>query len=516
MKKLDRFGEIKALYARLNKAERELLHINLKSLEELGTRGYEHISRIIFAIDKDPKITREDALKSAKVTFKNNGEINTMLLLMKGYLLEQLQLEVNIERPGTYSNQFRVSVSNGKKIDQARILLDRGLADQGQKLLEEVVSRSEKYELFDQTASALKLLGFIYAVEKGVRTLKRYQAYLREARLKRDYLDKAASIYAEYRMNRFRSAKTGRDDSFNKPIEALEKITKASGLQYPLYLLLTLKTEQLVRESQFRKAESTCMKLADTIKTSPSLQSEERLAYVLLKLAEVQMQLRNLNAAEATLGAASKVLKKNSYESYLVNKYQSLILFHRGDIETLQKELPKILKSKYTLRLPYASVQFHYYMAMLYYRTGAFKSAVKLLTDEIDIAPRINTDTALGQNIALFMASVELYGEDDAAAREGTEKALGNLEKLYESSEIRKRDKIIIRVIKRAAVRQYDFSRTALLVKDSLSRLNSADEDLRWEPLSFEIVPFDQWFDSKVKNSKLRVKMPAMKKSSMN
>jgi len=109
-----------------------------------------------------------------------------------------------------------------------------------------------------------------------------------------------------------------------------------------------------------------------------------------------------------------------------------------------------------------------------------------------------------------------LYGEDDAAAREGTEKALGNLEKLYESSEIRKRDKIIIRVIKRAAVRQYDFSRTALLVKDSLSRLNSADEDLRWEPLSFEIVPFDQWFDSKVKNSKLRVKMPAMKKSSMN
>lgn len=512
MKKLDRFGEIKALYARFNKAEKDLLHAHLRSIEQLGTRGYENVSKIILAVDKDPKISREEALKNTKGTFKNNSEINTTLLLIKGYLLEQLQLEVNIERPGSYSNQFRISVSNGKKIDQARILLDRGLTGQGQKLLEEVVSRSEKYELFDQTAAALKILGFIYAVEKGVRTLKRYESYLRDARLKRDYMDKAASIYAEYRMNSNRAAKSIDGNGVDKPLESLEKIAKASNLKYPLYLLLTLKTKELIEDSQFRKAENSCMKLAEIIKDSPSLQSEERLSYVHLMLAEVQIQLRKLNAAEQTLDAASKLLKKNSYESYLVNKYQSLILFHRGDTKSLQIELPKILKSKYTLRLPYAAVQFHYYMAMLYFRTGAFKSAVKLLTDEIDIAPGINIDTALGQNVGLFMASVELIQEDEATALAGTKKALTNLEKIYESSEIRKRDKVIIRVIKRIAAREYDFSRTALLVKDSLQRLNSPNDELRWEPLSHEIVPFDQWFSSKLKSGKLKVKMPTFQK----
>jgi len=513
MKKLDRFGEIKALYAKFNKAEKDLLHAHLKSIEQLGTRGYENIPAIISAIDKDPKVTREDAIKNAKVAFKNSSEVNTTMLLIKGYLLEQLQLEVNIERPGSYSNQFRISVSNSKKIDQARILLDRGLSEQGQKLLEEVVSRSEKYELFDQTTAALKILGFIFAVQKGVRTLKRYETYLREARMKRDYLDKASSLYAEYRMNRFRNPKIGGDSSTSKPIEALEKIAKASDLKYPLYLFLTLQTEQFIEDSQFRKAENSCIKLAETIKGSPALQSEERLAYVLLKLGEIRIQLRKFNAAEQTLDAVSKLLKKNSYESYRVNKYKSLILFHRGDIESLQVELPKILKSKYTLRLPYASVQFHYYMAMLYYRTGAYKSAAKILTEEIDIAPGINTDTSLGQNIALFMASVELLEEDEATARAGADKALNNLEKIYELPEIRKRDKVIIRIAKRIVVRQFDFARTALLVKDSLERLKSPEDDLRWEPLSFEIIPFDQWFNSKVKKRKLKVKVPALQKT---
>lgn len=506
---MDRFGEVKAIYARLNKAEKELLHAQLKGFEELGVRGYEDIYKVITALDRAPQASREEVFSSAGVQLKTSGEINAMILRMKGYLLEHLHLDVNIDRPGVYNNRFRTEVANGKKIDQARILMDRGIKGQARKLLEEVVSRSEKYELFDQMTAALKLLSFSYSTEKGLRTYKRYEGYIKEAKAKRDAYDRATDLYAALRMNEARAG-TGPDDTdYLGTAEELEKISKNFGLSYPAYLALTLKTENHIRRSEFRKAENACIKLTETIREQASAaQSEQRLSIALLKLAEIQMQLRKFETTEQTLNELRNILKRNSFESYLVNKYNCLVHFYSGNIGLLNTELPKILKSKYTLRLPYASVLFHFYLGVSQFLSGNYKGAFKILSDETDIDQSVDTETALGQNLFLFMSAAELIGNGEAEVSKQAEKALKNLETIYETATLRKRDKIIIRLIKRIKGQEYDFTKTAGLVKDSVKRLEDSGPELRWEPVSYEIVPIDKWFKTKASGRKLKLKVP--------
>lgn len=513
MKKLDRFGEVKEIYARFNKVEKELLHAQLKSFESLGTRGYEHAFAVISAISKDPAVSRDKAFEKSGISLNKKGEINAAVLLIKNYLLEHLQLDVNIERPGVYNNRFRTEVSNGKKIDQARILLDRGLREQGRKLLEEVVSRSEKYELFDQNSAALKLLGFSYSTEKGLRTYKRYESYLKSAKANRDAYDRAAEVYAEFRMNQARAGAMTEADDYVRAIEVLEKIAKNSGLVYPAYHALTVKTEYLITQSEFRKAENTCMKLAETVRTAPAVQSEQRLAVALIKLTEILMQLRKFDAVENTLDELQKILKKNSFESYLVNKYKCLINFYTGRLDVLGNELPKILKSKYTLRLPYASVLFHFYLGVMHYLNGNYKAAFKLLADETDIDQAVDTEIALGQNLFLFMSAAELLKDEETSADAQAKKAVKNLEKFYESEELRKRDKVIVRLVKRIKGQEFDFKKTSTLVKDSVNRMERTDPELRWEPASYEVVPFDMWFKAKASGRKLKHKVPPAPKT---
>ena len=509
MKKMDRLAEVKTIYAQLSKAEKELLHAQLKGFEEIGVRGYEHIYKVLIEIDRNPRASRKEILSSADVSSMTTGEFNALILRMKGYLLEHLHLDVNIERPGVYNNRFRTEVSNGKKIDQARILMDRGINGQGRKLLEEVVSRSEKYELFDQMTAALKLLGFSYSTEKGLRTYKRYEGYIKEAKAKSDAYDRATEIYAALRMNEARAGAGPDDTDYEKTAEELEKISKNFGLLYPSYLALTLKTENHSRRSEFRKAENACIKLTETIRAqAAAAQSEQRLSIALLKLAEIQLQLRKFEATEQTLNELRKILKRNSFESYLVNKYNCLVHFYSGNIELLNVELPKILKSKYTLRLPYASVLFHFYLGVNQFISGNYKGSLKILSDETDIDQSVDTDTAIGQNLFLFMSAAELIGNGEAEVSEQAEKALKNLETIYETATLRKRDKIIIRLMKRIKSQEFDFKKTAGLVKDSVKRLDNADPELRWEPISYEIVPIDRWFKSKSSGRKLKLKVP--------
>lgn len=512
MKRTDRFGETRSLLRASVRAEKEILLIQLQSLEQSGVRGFEKTSDAIRVMIANPSFDRKQVLTEIGLGSLSNQDANAFFLGLKGAVLENMVLEANVERPGNYGNRYRTKVSNAKKLLQSEILLAKGMINLAEKTLEEVLSRSIKYELFDQALAAQRNLRFLYAIDKGIRTFNRFSGYIDETVVLRDAYASAEDWYLRFELNEARNRQEDPIELLQNSLNALKEIIDKTGIVYAKYLQGLFTVKLLERTGEYRKAKTACEKLITLIKNEPAIQSEQRESQAYYDLGKILIQLRKMDEAKVALTASQALIKKSSHESYLINAALTSIAFYENDLKTLEDSLPKLIKSKYTNRLPYAVIQFQYYKGLFEFLQGDFKSAARTLKDELEIDSDLNLDNQLGINLYLFMAAAELAEIDPALSAEARKVALDNLNKAYEDPEARKRDRLIVRLVRRIDASELDYQRTALLVKDSLPRLDFPDRDLRWEPLTYEVIPFGLWINAKIKNKKMVIKLPPVPK----
>ncbi len=508
MKRIDRFAEIKLLLKKFNRAERKVLLVQSTALENMTRKGFENMAQALDQLFSQSNISRTDFLKSLKMEKLSSLEINAFLLHLKNFILESLVQDVNIFRPGRYSNRFRTQASNAKKLNQTEILISRNIFDQSEKLLEDVISRSLKYELFSQTQEAYRQLQFLYVVNRSARKFNRLSEQIDEVKQLRNAFEDTHELYLLFQLNKGHYPKSVPKEELNKTLEALSGILQKFEVQYTRYIHAILSIRLLTLTDDFRKARKAVEDLLVVLRNEPAIQSEKRESQLLFDLGIILMQLRKPEEARVAFTSAQSLLKRNSYESFLSNKYLTMIDFYQNNMESLAASLPRLLKSNFIIGLSYAVVQFEYFLAMYMFQTGNYMGAVALMRSHVEQRQGLQVDMRLGQNLLLFMAAVEIRYSEPEVAEEALKLSMENLNELYVNEEARKRDRLIIRLIRRITGSMFEFERTYALVKDRFQRLNLSDPEFRWEPFTYEIIPFDQWFNWKLTGRKSTVKLP--------
>jgi tetratricopeptide (TPR) repeat protein len=512
MKRTDRFGETKSLLRASVRAEKEILLAQLQSLEQSGVRGFEKATDAIKVMISKPSYDRKQVLSEIGLGTISNPDANAFFLSLKGAVLENMVQEVNLERPGNYGNRQRTKASNAKKILQSEIMLSKGLINLSEKILEEVLSRSIKYELFDQALAAQRNLRFLHAIDKGIRTFNRFSQNIEETVVLRDAYASAEDWYLRFELNEARNRQEDPITLLENSLASLKQIIDKTGIAYARYLHALFTVKLLERTGEYRKAKTACDKLIELIKSEPAVMTEQRESQAHYDLALILIHLRKLDEAKIAFAVSQNLIKKNSHESYLINKALVALDFYQDNAKDLDDALPKLIKSKYTIRFPYAVVQFHFYKGLLEFIQGDFKSAARTLKEELDLATDLSLDNKLGINLYLFMAGAELAEAEKDFSKEVRQIALDNLNAVYGDPDVRKRDRLIIRLVRRTAASELDYDRTATLVKDSLPRLDMPSRDLRWEPLTYEVIPFGLWLNAKIKKRKMAIKLPPVPK----
>jgi len=508
MKRIDRFAEIKTLLKKFNKAEREVVLVQSSALENMSRKGYENMTKALDQIFSKSNISRTEFLKGLKMEKFSSLEINAFLLSLKNFVLESLIQDVNIFRPGSYSNRFRTQITNSKKLNQSEILISRGIFDQAEKLLEDVVSRSLKYELFSQTQEAYRQLQFLYTINCSARKFTRLSEQIIEVKQFRDAFEDTHELYLRGQLNELQHPHTIPKEELTKTLNELSGILQKCKVQYTRYIHGILTIRLLMLTDEFLKARKAVEDLLEVLKNEPAIQSEKRETQLFFDLGMILMQLRKPDEARVAFTSAQSLLKKNSHERFMVMKYLTMIDFYQNNMESLAVSLPRILKSNFILGLSYAEVQFDYFLAMYMFQTGDYLGAVALMRSHVEQGQGLQVDMRIGQNLLLFMAGVEIRYSEPEVAEEALKLAIENLNELYVNMEARKRDRLIIRLVRRIVGSVYEFERTYNLVKDRFQRLNLTDPDFRWEPFTYEIIPFDQWFNWKLSGRKSTVKIP--------
>src|SRR5690606_4831681 len=238
--------------------------------------------------------------------------------------------------------------------------------------------------------------------------------------------------------------------------------------------------------------------ILDIIRSKAPLQSTEREAQVLLKIAYCEVLTENYAKAKEVYNEAANLFKKSDYEHYLISSNLMFLDFYTGNYREIKSLLDLRSRSRYITSLPYATAQYEYFNGAFLYLKDKPLNAARFLSTKAKPTTNIPFETQLGINFLLLISGIDILGSHPKVAATTITEAFKNLEEIKAAHTLAKRDKLLIRIFKKLKARNYDFEITLPVIEENLKDLKLLS-DFKWIPFSHEIVRIDEWFKSKDK-----------------
>lgn len=499
MPKQDRFSELVSIYSALSRNEKETISIYTKAFQNRSHKDFKEIAGLIDLIDADPNISRSQAAKTLKIDKKPKLQQNLFILRTKDIVLECITLTQNIDRPGEYSNQFRNRSVNQKRLEQSKIFLSRGERDIAEKLLGEVENRAEKYELFDQLIEAKELLKVSFSTYRASRTINRYASELAHANELNLHLHEARNIYSEFLFHLKRDD-TNADEQGERLTRLKELETKSRSATIG-FLRAMAQVSLLLAQEEYQSAIELMNTLVEIRLYSPPLQSNQGVSELKTEIGRAQVSLKDFRGARNSFKAADKLVKNDTYESYLNRKNIILLDFYESKLDTLEGEIEKRITSFYTSRIPYASAFYHFTKAIWLISKNEPTKAAEILTSEIEALGDTSEKERFHRNVYLFLAGCDLQESKKRTGKSYCKKALENLSKVKKNN-LTDRERLIITVLNQLKAADYDVKSFLTSHPKQMEKLESDTPGLRWTPLSDEIIPIQNWLHHKIDKRK--------------
>lgn len=499
MPKQDRFSELVSIYSALSRNEKETISIYTKAFQNRSHKDFKEIGGLIELIDSDPNLTRSQAAKALKIDKKPKLQQNLFILRTKDIVLECLTLTQNVERPGEYSNQFRNRSINQKRIEQSKIFLSRGERDIAEKLLSEVENRAEKYELFDQLVEAKELLKLSYSTYRASRTILRYGSEIDRANELNLYLHSARNIYSEFLF--YLKRDEDHAESQNERLKNLKDLETKSRSATIGFLRAMAEVYLLLDQENYKSAIELMQALVENRLYSPPLQSNQGVSELKSQIGRTQILLGNIKGARASFIAADKLVKNDTYESYANRKNLLLLDFYESNLDSLEEEIEKRISSFYTSRIPYASAFYHFAKAVWLISKKQHTKAAEILVAEIKAIGDTSESERFYRNVYLFIAGCGIQESKKTTGKNYCNTALANLSKMNRNS-MKPREKLITNILNQIKSAGYDMNRFLSMSAKQMDKLESDSLNLRWAPLSDEIIPIQNWIHHQVDKRK--------------
>jgi len=490
MPKQDRLSELISIYSALNRNEKEIVSIYAKAFTNRSHKDFKEISELIDLIEEKPGLTRDKAMKALKIDKMPKLQQNLIILRTRDIILECLTLSQNIDRPGEYSNQFRNRMLNQKRIDQAKIFLSRGEREIAENLLQETENRAAKYELFDQLVETKSLLKMTYITHRAARTITRYGAETDRANELNANLHRAKNIYSEFLFYLKRDDDTA--ENRQERLTELKELETSSRSASIGYLRAMADVAVMLEEEKYEPAIKLMQALVENRLYSPPLQSDQGVSDLKTAIGEAQTFIRDYSAARLSFEEADSLVKNDTYESYKNRRNLFLLDFYEHNMNGMEEKIEKRISSFYTARVPYVSAFYHLLKAVFLISKKDYGKAADILSSEIEMMKKAPERDRFYRNVYLFIAGHGLLKSKKRTGDNYCTLALKNMSELKQNY-LTDREKLIMTIFRQIKATKYDLKRFMTINANQLEKLESNKSDLRWKPLSDEVIPVENW-----------------------
>jgi hypothetical protein len=383
-------------------------------------------------------------------------------------------------------------------IIQMRLL--RGIEFDFRNQLEKIITSANRFEHYDIMVEALsakqrhEVLRNKKAVSQIQKLIDRYEGIkvkLQNARniwSRFGVLISNVSYATNYKKELSEVCKILRDD-FEQ--------TASKNIGY-IYYFLEVESRQIV--GNYKEAEVFLKKLYSLLQNNESIYTKTKHAEVALNLAANKIFLRDFSSAVIYAKEAKRHFTADSINYYVATGDEFLARYYNGEFLIAEGLIGEIYNFCRTNGGPFLHSKYAYQFACIKTILGEIEKSNDLLV-EVKELEKEKGIWNLGKRMLAIINGIESKDYESVELKVlSLEKFLKRISK---SNQVRKRDKVILRILLKLINEGYDFNKVYNQKKEYFDFLEGNDPEYSWKIKSPELIIFPDWFKKKMhENSK--------------
>lgn len=470
----------------LNGKEKRLI----KKFFAIQSNGEERKKLQLFMLILDKKVkTDADAAKILYDGDAPNSAYSHVKRRLKKDLLNFILFQDTSQRD--VAKRVQAEVTCSKMSLQGKLLIQRGIYDEGEKLLKKALELAEEYELYTDVLNIKNLLRTTVGYRKGA------DAYMEYSKNMEFYVEelgkwlKVRQYYYQFTLpNEFYANKKVEYREMGvemiKELQEMNEDNSSDRFTF-WYYFARIYYHNIIHD--FESSKDYGHELLSILNSGSIMLSRQSLAAIHRDLSYAYMNIGNFEKA-----IEHAHLSVDNFRKGMVNELRSLeYLFfahlRNKDYPAAMEVVERGLVHRQINRgNRLTKARWLFFRANLEYLKGDFGRAAKSLSTNEHIA-KDKSGWYLGYKLLQMMIHIE---ENDLFLIDYQIKNFNSLLSRKKTENIQ-RAKVISKVIRLFMKARGDFDETFELAKPEIDALTEGKDKLFWDPVSYEVIRFDEW-----------------------
>lgn len=446
---------------------------------------------------------------------KEDYKIHQLKRRLRAKVLDVLTMDINLARKGSLDDVDFVSAKLKKKLLQFQVLYrSKGNLSYNKRLLDDIITESKEYELYEQLISALSYRKYFKGFCKGMKHFKEINKQIAIYEYGKAAQYQAADYYYQLSI----SDAFPKKNSFQKKQSFIQKCILQMKRDFKhtrsvniLYYLKLMEMAYFENYKEYGSARDTAVEVIELLKKNKSVYRKQRIGIAHDNTGYYKMYLGEYAAAAQDFQNAQRYFPSASANLPLSRDFEFNAWLNAGELKKAEAVSKELLKSSRFSQGDFRLAKYRFYNAALQFKKENFKGALKELNQKLEIS-KDKTGWDISIHLLIIMTNIELGRIDTATTEvESLQRLMKRMEK--EGTETRERDKLIIRLLAQLASNGFSAYHIPASVTTLYQQLTEEKGKYSWQPLTPELIPFHKWIATKYRIKTLtRVPANAIKR----
>jgi tetratricopeptide (TPR) repeat protein len=478
----------------LSKPQRKILKVHLKylSVRKDSETQLMKLADILLTCGSTPPTVEECSLLIyGKMNYASLQKIKSRLLQRVKSLLV---FDVGMEKRGSDREDIdRYGIAIRWETTLFQILYNRtGNSPVLRSTMNEIIRLCKEYEYYPTLVEILNYKKWLTGYRQGEKVMAQLNEEVNLYKRCNDTLTKAKDYYL---LAIVRSNFSTKDDMLafqNFLRDAIAELNEESaGLTSPFIVYYIKHLEIMYYEAgkNFVVTREVCLELINIVKKNKSIYSKQRLAVVYGSIAVCDIKLGDYDLAVENALSAQRFSLRNTENYFAALEYEFVARFYQREIEKCKLVCAQLVKSAKKEMGEFRYAKYLFFQANVFYLQGRYKEGLALLNFKLELSK-----DKLGWDLSIRILRIQLLlemGRMDEATTQ-FESLSKHASRSTSEEELKPRDKLILRILRMLNHEGYSGTRIRYKIEQNYKMLTE-DKSCSWEPISSEMIPFDQW-----------------------
>lgn len=483
-------NELQQLIHTLDVSEKKSLHYFIKCLGSKSNSGLKlfNLFQILLKLNTAP--SAEYLIK--KLALKDKASLNVLTFRLKHKIYDFLILDNNLEKTKQLDKLNYTSLRLRKKLTQLNYLIrNKGTIKLLESELNSLINESIKYEVYNIAIDALQFKKQIFTRKKGLKEFFKINQQIEILKEKEKNINNAIDFqlyFVAQNETKNNLSFTEKNKLLTEKIIELNEAHKKNPSNFLKYFIHILENYYYIINENYNTAREVCLENLKLIINSASLFNKQRIGATYIDLFTIDINLKEYKRAMNNINYALKYFPKYSLNYYKTIESKMMVNCYLKKYKSALNDIKELNKLS-SIKFPVQFEKLKYYQASVLFQNNELSKANKITASGINLP--INED-GMEVYLRLLQICIFISLKKLILAIQHTENLLRHYKRYYSNKYKNERLSNLVLLFKNLS--KQDF--TDIELNEKLNKIFNVllnDKKCRWEPLSPELFPIDEW-----------------------